>query len=84
VIIIVDETKKEEVTFKQSATVPTLKVRKNRPYCFLKSKIARIFEQAVKRELTLPTCKRPTYIDRASKDEFCPYHRVLGYTIEDC
>jgi hypothetical protein len=34
VIFIVDEVDKEEATFKQSAIVPTLKVRKNRPYSF--------------------------------------------------
>jgi hypothetical protein len=54
------------------------------PYSFLKSKTARIFEQALKSGLTLPTCKRPQVIDRASEGEFCPYHRVLGHTIEEC
>jgi hypothetical protein len=33
--------------------------------------------------LTLPICKRPIDIERASEGEFCPYHRVLGHTIED-
>jgi hypothetical protein len=84
VIVIVDEIDKEEATFKQSAIVPTLKARKNIPYSFLKSKTTRIFEQALKSGLTLPTCKRPTDIDKASKGEFCPYHRVLSHTIEDC
>jgi hypothetical protein len=40
VIVIVDEAEKEEATFKQSATVPTLKARKNRSYSFLKNKTA--------------------------------------------
>jgi hypothetical protein len=62
----------------------TLKVKKSKPYSFLKNKTARIFEQALKSGLTLPTCKRPTDIDRASEGEFCPYHCVLGHTIEDC
>jgi hypothetical protein len=84
VIIIIDEANKEEATFKQSTIVPTLKARKNRPYSFLKSKTTQIFEQAMKSGLTLPTCKRPADIDRASKGEFYPYHRVLGHTIEDC
>jgi hypothetical protein len=60
VIIIVDEAEKKEATFKQSATVPTLKARKNMPYSFLKSKTARIFEQTMKSGLTLLTYKRPT------------------------
>jgi hypothetical protein len=84
VIIIVDEAETEQATFKQPATVPTLKARKNKSYSFLKSKTTRIFEQAVKSELTLPTCKRPTDIDRANEGELCPYHRVLGHTIEEC
>jgi hypothetical protein len=57
VIVITDEAETEEATFKQSATVPTLKARKNKPYSFLKSKTARIFEQALKSGLTLPACK---------------------------
>jgi hypothetical protein len=84
VIVIVDEADKEEATFKQSAIVPTLKARKNKPYSFLKSKTARIFEKAMKSGLTLPICKRPTDIDKADGGEFCPYHRVLGYIIEKC
>jgi hypothetical protein len=84
VIVIVDETDKEDATFKQSAIRPTLKVRKNKPYSFLKSKTARIFEQAMKSGLTLPIYKRPADIDKANEGEFCPYHRVLGNTIEDC
>jgi hypothetical protein len=84
VFVIADEADKEEATFKQSAVVPTLKARKNMPYSFLKRKTARIFEQAMKNGLTLPICKRPADIDRASEGEFCPYRRVLGHTIEDC
>jgi hypothetical protein len=84
VIVIVDKAGKEDVTFKQSTAVQTLKVKKSRPYSFLKSKTAHIFEQAIESGLTLPTCKRPTDINRANEGEFCPYHRVLGHTIEDC
>jgi hypothetical protein len=57
VIVIVNEAETEEATFKQSATVPTLMARKNKLYSFLKSKTARIFEEAVKSGLTLPICK---------------------------
>jgi hypothetical protein len=84
VIVIIDESEKEEATFKQSATVSTLKARKNKSYSFLKNKTVRIFEQAVKSELTLPTYKRPTDISRANKGELCLYHRVLGHTIKEC
>jgi hypothetical protein len=38
----------------------------------------------LKNGLTLPTCKRPADIDKASEGKFCPYHRVLGHTIEEC
>jgi hypothetical protein len=84
VIVIVDESGKEETKVKQSAVMQTLKAEKSRPYSFLKSKTARIFEQALKSGLTLPTCKRPADIDKASEGEFCPYHRILGHTIEEC
>jgi hypothetical protein len=83
VIIIADETNKEEVTFKQLAIVPTLKARKNKLYSFLKSKTTRIFEHAMKSGLAIPICKRPADIDKASEGEFCPYHRVLGRTIKE-
>jgi hypothetical protein len=84
VIVIVDESRKEETKVKQSAVMQTLKAKKSRPYSFLKSKTARIFEQALKNGLTLPVCKRPADIDKASEGEFCPYHRILGHTIEEC
>jgi hypothetical protein len=44
VIFIVDEAGKEDAKFKQSTTIQTLEVKRSRPYSFLKSKIARIFE----------------------------------------
>jgi hypothetical protein len=84
VIVIVDESGKEETKVKQSDVMQTLKVKKSKPYYFLKSKTARIFEQALKSGLTLPACKRPADIDKANEGEFCPYHRVLGHTIEEC
>jgi hypothetical protein len=84
VIVIVDEEDKEEATFKQLAIVTTLKARKNKPYSFLKRKTARIFEQTMKSGLTLPIYKRPADINKADEGEFCPYHRVLGHTIEEC
>jgi hypothetical protein len=62
----------------------TLKVKRSRTYSFLKSKTARIFEQVLKSGLTLPACKRPADIDKASEGKFCPYHHVLGHTIEEC
>jgi hypothetical protein len=83
VIVIADEADKEEAIFKQLAIVPTLKARKNKSYSFLKSKTTRIFEHAMKSGLTLPICKRPADRDKSSEGEFCPYHRVLGRTIEE-
>jgi hypothetical protein len=57
VIVVVDETGKEEAKFKQSTAIQTLKAKKSKPYSFLKSKTAQIFEQALKSGLTLPACK---------------------------
>jgi hypothetical protein len=84
VIVIVDESREEETKVKQSTVMQTLKAKKSKPYSFLKNKTARIFEQALKSGLTLPACKRPADMERASEGEFCPYHRILGHTIEEC
>jgi hypothetical protein len=67
VIVIVDETEKEVAKLKQSTTIQTLKAMKSRPYSFLKSKTSHIFEHALKSGLTLPACKRPADIDKASE-----------------
>jgi hypothetical protein len=83
-IVMIDEIDKEDMTFKQPTSMMTLKAKKNKLYSFLKNKTARIFEQAMRSRLTLPACKRPANMNKASEGEFCPYHRVLGHTIEEC
>jgi hypothetical protein len=33
---------------------------------------------------SLPASKRSKDADKSDEPSFCPYHRVLGHTIEDC
>jgi hypothetical protein len=62
----------------------TLKQKKTKPYSFRKDKVAQIFRGALKNGLTLPVSKRPEDADKSDEPNFCPYHRVLGHSIEDC
>ena len=56
----------------------------NRTYSFRRDKVAKIFKDALRDKLPLPECKRPKEADRCDEPNFCPYHRVLGHTIENC
>jgi hypothetical protein len=38
----------------------------------------------VKNGLALSASKRPEDADKSDEPNFCPYHRVLGHSIEDC
>jgi hypothetical protein len=49
-----------------------------------KIKVAQIFRGALKNGLALPASKRPEDADKSDEPNFCPYHRVLGHSIEDC
>jgi hypothetical protein len=62
----------------------TLKQKKTKPYSFRKDKVAQIFRGAVKNGLALPASKRPEDAGKSDEPNFCPYHRVLGHSIEDC
>jgi hypothetical protein len=62
----------------------SLSVKRSKPYSFQKDKTTQIFEQAIKNGLPLPACKRSEDIRKAKEGDLCPYHRVLGYTIEEC
>lgn len=58
--------------------------KKRKPYSFRRDKVMRIFRGAIKNGLKLPESKRPDQADCSDKPNYCPYHRVLGHTIEDC
>jgi Retrotransposon gag protein len=67
-----------------SQAFETLKQKKTKPYSCRKDKFAQIFRGAVKNGPTLPASKRPEDADKSDEPNFCPYHRVLGHSIEDC
>jgi hypothetical protein len=61
-----------------------LKQRRSRLYSFRKDKVSQIFKGAVKNDLSLPASQCPEDADKSDEPNFCPYHRILGHTIEDC
>jgi hypothetical protein len=67
-----------------SQAFETLKQKKTKPYSFRKDKVAQIVRGAVKNGLALPASKRPEDADKSDEPNFCPYHRLLGHSIEDC
>jgi hypothetical protein len=62
----------------------TLKQMKTKPYSFRRDKVAQIFRGAVKNGLALPASKCPEDADKSDEPNFCPYHKALGHSIEDC
>ncbi|KAJ0962975.1 hypothetical protein J5N97_028097 [Dioscorea zingiberensis] len=68
----------------ESKPIPSLKERMNKKYSFRRDKVMKIFKDAVKEGLQLPECKRPEEQNKKDHPNYCPYHRVLGHTIEDC
>jgi hypothetical protein len=67
-----------------SQTFESLKQKKNKLYSFRRDKVAQIFRVAVKNGLSPPESKRLENIDKLDEPNFCPYHRLLVHTIEDC
>jgi hypothetical protein len=67
-----------------SQAFETLKQKKTKSYSFRRDKVDQIFRGAVKNGLALPASKRPEDADKSDEPNFCPYHRVLGHSIEDC
>jgi hypothetical protein len=66
-----------------SQAYESLKQNKNKSYSFRRDKVAQIFRGTLKNDLSLPTNKRPKDADKSDEPNFCPYHRILGHTIED-
>jgi hypothetical protein len=62
----------------------SLKQKKSKPYSFRKDKVAQIFRGALKNGLVLPASKCPEDANKSDEPNFCLYHRILGYSIEDC
>jgi hypothetical protein len=75
---------KQSMCARDSRRDMTLKQKKSKPYSFRRDKVDKIFKEAIKNGLILPTSKRPTEMEKYSDSNYCPYHRVLGHPIEDC
>jgi hypothetical protein len=81
---VINEASAGEAQFRNLTAMTSLSVKRSKPYSFRKDKTTQIFEQAIKNGLPLPACKRSEDIRKAKEGDFCPYHHVLGYTIEEC
>ena len=62
----------------------TLVEMKSKPYSFRKDKVRKLFKQALKDGLQLPDSKRPAEANKTDDPNYCPYHRIMGHTIEEC
>ncbi|MQL90852.1 hypothetical protein Taro_023449 [Colocasia esculenta] len=72
--------KKEE---RRSA--PTLSERFNTPYSFTREHTRELLDICLQENLmTLPEPKCPEGAAMVDKPNYCPYHRVLGHTLENC
>jgi hypothetical protein len=43
-----------------------------------------IFKGALKNGLELSVSKRPEDVEKSDIPNYCPYHRILWHTLEDC
>jgi hypothetical protein len=83
-IIVISEEGRGETQFKNPTAMTSLSAKRSKPYSFRKDKTTQIFEQTIRNGLPLLACKRSEDIRKAKEGDFCPYHRVLGHTIEEC
>nr|CAD1836413.1 unnamed protein product [Ananas comosus var. bracteatus] len=76
-----DKTKKPQPT--KSAS--TNEVRKANNPSAKGFAVSKLFRQALKSQrLTLPNPARPEQVNKTDDPLYCPYHRFVGHTIEDC
>ena len=61
----------------------SLQERMSKKYSFRRDKVMKIFKDALKVGLQLPKSKRLEKADKKDHRNFCPYHRILGYSIEN-
>jgi hypothetical protein len=78
------ERNSKPVTGGSSQSFETLRQKKSKPYSFRKDKVFTIFKGVLKNELELPVSKRPEDAEKSDNPNYCPYHRILGHTLEDC
>ncbi|MQL74957.1 hypothetical protein Taro_007320 [Colocasia esculenta] len=66
-------------------STPTLNERLNTPYSFTREHTKELLDICLQENLmTLPEPKRPEEAAMVDKPNYCPYHRVLGHTLENC
>ncbi|KAL0926136.1 hypothetical protein M5K25_004530 [Dendrobium thyrsiflorum] len=74
----------ERSKLRTSDRITSLKEKMNREYSFKRKSVAKLFKQALNAGLELPECKRPEEVDQNDNPSYCPYHRVINHSIEDC
>lgn len=58
---------------------------KNKVYAFRRDKVAKMFQQALKSgRLALPAPIRPEQAGMIDDPNYCPFHRSVSHSIEDC
>ena len=64
---------------------PTITERRNREYSFPVEEIHDLFKGLWELKLIeLPKSKRPEEANMFNAPNFCPYHCILGHTLDDC
>ncbi|TKC11878.1 hypothetical protein, partial [Robertmurraya kyonggiensis] len=62
----------------------TFQERLDRIYSFKKDAVPKLFQLLIKAGMQLPEPKKPKEVSKTDDPTFCPYHRCLGHTIENC
>jgi hypothetical protein len=78
------ERNSKPVTVGSSQSFKTLRQKKSKSYPFRRNKVLTIFMGALKNGLESPVSKRPEDAEKLDNPNYCPYHRILGHTLEDC
>jgi hypothetical protein len=70
------------ITEEYSQSFETL--RQKISYTPFEGRMLMIFRGALKNRLKLPVSKRLENSEKSDNPDYCPYHRILGYILEDC
>lgn len=49
-----------------------------------KNAVSKLFKMLLQSGMKLPEAKKPEEADKTEDPSYCPYHRCLGHTIENC
>ncbi|KAH7691876.1 Retrotransposon gag domain-containing protein [Dioscorea alata] len=81
---LISQVKKLERTSPRVVSTMQPIKRMSKKYSFRRDKVMKIFKDALKVGLQLAESKRPEEADKKDHPNFCPYHRILGHSIENC